>query len=102
MDFVSIILLGALNAPLLVFVCRLYQRTFFKDKQDFWKSLLSWSFDIHAFFDKEYRHNHVTVLFLSLSIGCCVLLMLLEYEVAYQLVDGVRTSQTFQMFVRRF
>jgi hypothetical protein len=102
MDFVSIVLLGALNVPLLIFVCRLYQRAFFNDKQDFWKSLLTWSFDLHAFLDKEHRHNHVTVLFLSLSVACCILLMLLEYELAYQLVDGLRTSQTFHTFVRLF
>ncbi len=102
MDFVSIILLGALNVPVLLFFCRLFRRAFFGNRQDFWKELLDWSFDPHGFFDKERRHNHVAVLFLALSVTCCVLLMLLEYDLAYRLVDGLRASNTVQAFAKLF
>ncbi len=90
MDIISIILLGALNVPLFVFCCRLFHRTFYRDKHDFWKSLLAWSFDPHAFLDKEYKHNHFAVLFLSVTVCCCVVLVLVEYELAYRFVDALR------------
>ena len=96
MDFISAVLLGALNVPLFLFLCRLFQRAFFREHRDFWRSLLAWSFDPHAFFDKDSRHNHLAVLFLSLSAACCVLLVLFEYELAYRFVDSLRTYEPFQ------
>jgi hypothetical protein len=90
MDFVSIILLGALNIPVFVFFCRLFQRIFFKRHPDFWRSLLSWSFDFSAFFDKAYKHNHFAVLLLSVTMATCIILVLVEYELAYRLVDSIR------------
>ncbi|OPY65431.1 MAG: hypothetical protein A4E57_03198 [Syntrophorhabdaceae bacterium PtaU1.Bin034] len=100
MDIVSAILLGALNVPLFVFLCKLFQRSFFPDKHDFWKSLLAWSFDPHAFLDKEYKHNHLAVLFLSLCIACCIILIFLEYEGAYRLVESIRAYRQFHALVK--
>ncbi len=98
MDIVSIILLGALNVPLLVFSCRLFRRTFYRDKHDFWQSLLAWSFDPHAFLDKEYKHNHFAVLFLSVAVCSCIVLVLVEYELASRLVDAVRAYGPLRPF----
>ncbi len=100
MDIISIMLLGALNVPLFMFSCRLFHRTFYKDKSDFWKSLLAWSFDPHAFLDKEYKHNHFAVLFLSVAVCCCIALVLVEYELAYRLVDAVRPYQPLRLLTR--
>jgi hypothetical protein len=100
MDFISAVLLGALNVPVFVFFCRLFRRVFFRDRAEFWRSLLAWSFDPHAFFDKDSRHNHLAVLFVSLSAASCVLLVFCEYELAYRFVDGLRASQSFQAFMK--
>ena len=100
MDLTSIILLSALNVPVLVFLCRLFQKMFFKEHQDFWRSLLSWSFDFHAFFDKEYKHNHFAVLMLSITVACCVLLVFVEYQLAYVLVDSIRGYGPFRLLTR--
>lgn len=96
MDSISAILLGALNTPLFLFFCRLFRRVFFKDRQDFWKSLLAWSFDPHAFFDKDSRHNHLAVLFLSVSVACCVFLAFFEYNVACRFIDAIKAHQSMQ------
>jgi hypothetical protein len=100
MDFVSISLLGALNIPILVSLCRWFQRTFHKDKDNFWGSLLRWSFDAQAFFDKEHKHNHLAVLFISLSVGCCALLVPIEYEAASKFVDLLRVHHAFQALTK--
>jgi Trk-type K+ transport system membrane component len=100
MDFVSVILLGALNTPVLILFCRTIQKKLSKDGDNFWRSLLAWSFDPHAFFDKDSRHNHLAVLFLSISVACCVLLMLLEYELAYRVVESVKGYGPFQTLVK--
>ena len=100
MDTLSAMLLAALNVPVFVFFCRLFQRTFFREHRDFWRSLLAWSFDPHGFFDKNARHNNLAVLFLSLSAACCVLLVLAEYELAYRFVDSLRTFQPFQVLMK--
>ena len=96
MDIISAILLGVLNIPLFLLFCRLFRRVFFGDRQDFWRSLLAWSFDPHAFFDKESRHNHLAVLFLSMSVACCVFLAFFEYDVACRFVDALRGHQSIQ------
>jgi hypothetical protein len=95
MDAISIILLGALNTPILISLCRLFQKSFYKEKENFWGSVLSWSFDPLAFFDKEYKHNHVAVLFVTLSVGCCALLIPLEYAAASKFVDLLKVYQPF-------
>lgn len=100
MDIISIVLLGALNIPVLIFFCRLLRKRFFGDKEDFWRSLLAWSFDPHAFFDKDSKHNHLAVLLLSLSVVCCVVLMLVEYELAYKFVDTLRLSEPFHALLK--
>jgi hypothetical protein len=100
MDTLSAILLAALNVPVFVLFCRLFQRAFFRQHHDFWRSLLAWSFDPHAFFDKDCRHNHLAVLFLSLSAACCVLLVLVEYELAYKFVDSLRTLRPLQALLK--
>ena len=100
MDFVSIILLGVLNIPVLLFCCSTIQKRLSGEEKDFWRSLLAWSFDPHAFFDKDSRHNHLAVLFLSLSVVCCIVLILLEYELAYRFVDAIRNYQLFHVFVK--
>ncbi|MGD0230092.1 MAG: hypothetical protein ABSC19_07020 [Syntrophorhabdales bacterium] len=100
MDFISAILLGVLNVPLFLLFCRLFQRAFFRDRSDFWRSLLAWSFDPHAFFDKESWHNHVAVAFLSLSAACCVFLVLFEYDLACRFVDTLRMCQPFQALMK--
>lgn len=97
MDFTSAILLGALNIPIFVFLCRLFQRVFFKKHQDFWRSLLTWSFDLHAFFDKTYKHNHFAVLLLSMTTAVCVLLVFAEYELACRLVDSIRDYEPLRI-----
>ncbi len=102
MDIVSLILLAVLNVPVLIFFCRIIQKRLSarsKDNDNFWRSLLAWSFDPHAFFDKDSRHNHLAVLFLSVSVACCVVLILVEYELAYKFVDALRGYQPFQAFV---
>ena len=96
MDTLSAILLAALNIPVFLLFCRLFQKVLFRKHPDFWRSLLAWSFDPHAFFDKDSRHNHLAVLFLSLSAACCVLLVLAEYELACRFVDSLRTNSPFQ------
>ena len=100
MDTLSAILLAALNVPLFVFFCRLFQRAFFRERHDFWRSFLAWSFDPHAFFDRESRHNHLAVLLLSVSAACCVLLVLVEYDLACRLVDSLRTCRPFHAFLK--
>jgi hypothetical protein len=100
MDFASIILLGALNVPVFIFLCRLFQRVFFKQHQDFWRSLLSWSFDLQAFFDRRYKHNHFAVLLLSASIALCILLVFVEYELAYRVVDSIRGYEPLHILTR--
>ncbi len=95
MDAVSIILLVILNIPILVIMCRWFQRTFHQDKENFWGSLLSWSFDPYAFFDQEYKHNHLAVLFVSMSAACCGLLIPMEYEAASRVVDLLKLAQLF-------
>lgn len=101
MDIVSIILLGALNIPLLMLFCGIIRKRLDKHREEhFWRSLLAWSFDPHAFFDKEYRHNHLTVLLLSVSVACCIVLMLVEYELAYRFVDNLRAYQPLQAFLK--
>ncbi len=97
MDSTSILLLCALNIPLLLSLCRWFQKTYYRDKENFWGSLLSWSFDPWAFFDKEYKHNHLAVLFVSLAVGCCALLIPLEYEAAHRVVDLVRFYGPIQL-----
>ncbi len=98
MDFLSAVLLGALNIPILVSSCRWFQRTLHNEKENFWGSLLSWSFDPYAFFDKEHKHNHAAVLFISLTAACCALLIPLEYEAATILIDAVRGADSLQAF----
>ncbi|MGA3174643.1 MAG: hypothetical protein ABSE25_09510 [Syntrophorhabdales bacterium] len=100
MDLLSAVLLGALNVPVFLFFCRLFQKAFFRKHRDFWRSLLAWSFDPHGFFDRESRHNHLAVLFLSLSAACCVFLVLVEYELAYRFVDSLRSYQPFQALTK--
>ncbi len=100
MDIVSIILLGVLNVPVLLIFCRLFRKVFFRNHEDFWRSLLAWSFDPHAFFDKESRHNHLAVLLLSISLACCVFLVFFEYEVAYRFVDALKAYQPFQALLK--
>jgi hypothetical protein len=100
MDILSIVLLSALNIPVLLFCCRIIQRRLSGGRDDFWSSLLSWSFDPHAFFDKEHKHNHIAVLLLSLSVACCIILILVEYELAYRFVDGLRLYQPLQAWLK--
>jgi hypothetical protein len=100
MDFLSAILLALLNVPVFLLFCGLFRRTFAKDRHDFWKSLLAWSFDPHAFFEKGSLPNHLAVAFLSLSVVCCVLLVLCEYEWACRLVDGLRAFQPLRLLTR--
>lgn len=100
MDIISVILLGALNTPVLLFCCSTIQRRLSREREDFWRSLLAWSFDPHAFFDKDSRHNHLAVLFLSLSVVCCIVLILLEYELAYKLVDAFRGYPPFHALTK--
>ncbi len=100
MDTISAILLGVLNIPLFLLFCRLFQRAFFRDRPDFWRSLLAWSFDPHAFFDKDSRCNHLAVLFLSMSVACCVLLAFVEYDVACRCVDAIRVHGMTQALMR--
>ena len=100
MDAVSAILLGALNVPIFLFFCRLFRKVFFSEHRDFWPSLLAWSFDPNGFFDRDSRHNHLAVLFLSLSAACCVLLVVVEYELVYRLVDSLRAFQPIRALSR--
>lgn len=93
MDKISAFLLSALNVPLFLFFCRLFQKSFFRHHHDFWRSLLAWSFDPHAFFDKDSRHNHLAVLFVAVSLACCVLFVFLEYDLACKAVDAFKAHQ---------
>ncbi len=100
MDSISAMLLGVLNVPVFLLFCRFVRRVFFRDRPDFWRALLAWSFDPHAFFDKDSRHNHLAVLFVSISAACCVLLVFVEYEMACRFVDALRLYQPFQAATR--
>ncbi len=51
MGIISVILLGALNVPVFLLFCRFVRRVFSRDRQDFRRSLVVWSFDLYAFFD---------------------------------------------------
>lgn len=90
MDTISALLLGILNVPVFLGICRIIRRRAFGDKRDFWQTLLSWSFDPHAFFDREQRHNHLAVLLLTVSFACCVLLVFVEYGLTCRLMDLIR------------
>ncbi len=100
MDTISIVLLGALNLPVFLLFCRFVRRVFFRDRRDFWQSLLAWSFDPHAFFDRESRHNHLAVLLLSISVSCCVLLVIFEYGVACRFVDALKGYRPLQALMK--
>ncbi len=91
MDFISAVLLGALNVPVLLISCRLFRRSFFKEEPDFWRSLLAWSFDPQGFFDQHYRRYHYAVLFISAAFAACIALVFLEYEGAHRLMEYVRS-----------
>jgi hypothetical protein len=96
MDVITVILLGALNLPVFFLFCRFVRKVFFRDRQDFWRSLLAWGCDPHAFFDKESRRNHLAMLLLSASVSCCVLLVFFEYGIACRFVDVLKGYQPFQ------
>jgi hypothetical protein len=100
MDNISLVLLGALNLPVFLLFCRFVRRVFFRDRQDFWRSLLAWICDPHAFFDKESRRNHLAVLLLSISVSCCVLLVFFEYGIACSFVDALKGCQPFQSLIK--
>lgn len=90
MDLISVLLLTALNAPVFVFMCKQFRKLFFGDKEDFWNTLLHWSFNPHSFFEKEYRYNHVAAILIILCAACCVCLVFLEYHLADRLMTLVR------------
>lgn len=90
MDLLSTLLLIALNTPVFIFMCKGFQKIFFRDKEDFWNNLLHWSFNPYGFFDKEYRHNHFAAVLIILCAACCVCLVFLEYHLTDRLMTLVR------------